>query len=227
VKSFLFNIFGHGYDACCGEDVLHRFRNDPHGFCLHPFSSYEVVHGFDEIVDTCNNIFYKLSNGTRILESSETNDHRLVILTSLQDPVEAMLADVHQACNNSGESESRDDRVVKAACKACSFDQDKEYWMSHPTRTVDDYAELLRQATGTLKEFDHYWVDVVDLNNMFYDIQTALYPRYEEDFYAYFKKKHAPETLGGCELSMHAKMIKALRSSRVFYRKFTQGIIDV
>jgi hypothetical protein len=210
VENLFFSIFGHRYDACCGGDMLDRFRRNTKSFCLYPFSSYEVIRGFDEIVNTCNEKFYK------------QKDHRLVILTSIREPLDLTLSAIHQTCNKRWRK--RDDRV-KAACEACSFEQDEGYWMRHPGRTVDDYSMVLRQAIGTLKEFDHYWVDTVDLSTMFKDLQLGLHPLYEKQFTAYFKTKHNPEKLDRCEFSMHSKMINKLRPSSTFYRNFTRGLV--
>jgi hypothetical protein len=87
--------------------------------------------------------------------------------------------------------------------------------------THNEYSKIRLQGTKTLQDFDHFWVDTVDLNTMVDDLQAALYPRYNQSFVAYFREPHNPEKLDRCEFGMHSKMIKGLQPSVEFYRNFT------
>jgi hypothetical protein len=89
-----------------------------------------------------------------------------------------------------------DNLTKKEACTACPFDQHKDFWMNYPRRCNFEYTQIHQEATDdSLKDFDHYPVDTVDLNTMFKDLQADLHPPYRKQFDEYFNTAHDPENL--------------------------------
>ena len=210
VEFLFFGLTKHRNTACCGNRAKARFYKNPSKHCPHPFQSFEVIEGFDQMVHTCNNDFYKKS----------PHNPKVIVLIPLREPISRTLSRIHQRCNKGWDVK---DDETKAFCTACSFEKHSDYWMKYPSYVNQDYKTIQNQSTQSLQMFDHLYIDTVDLNKMATMLSERLSPvndHYAKVFQEYFNQKHNPEKLTHCSFGINSPMMKALKPAIEIYREF-------
>ena len=211
VEYLFFGLLGHKRIACCSSRMKEKFYENTSNYCPNPFQSFEVIDGFDQMVHQCNNDFYKNS----------PNNTKVILLTSVREPIGRVLSHIHQACNKNWQFKTNE--TTKEVCTACNFETHTEFWMKFPRAANGLYNVIRHQSTQSLQMFDHLYVDMVDLNKMATMLSERLSPlndHYTEVFQKYFNKKHNPEKLDHCSFGLKSPMIKALKPAIETYREF-------
>lgn len=198
--------------GCCQEDMLKRFYDNPRLYCQRKFQSYEVIDGFDGMVHKCQDSFYRF-----------WHNHTVIVLTSMREPTSRTLSRIHHTCNKNWDLRSEE---TKAKCTTCKYEDDPDYWMTYPA-DINKNAETVRNQTmGSLKGFDHYWIDNMDLTPMLKDLFDFLSSRHPLDsdvLESTRERQINTEKLDKCSFGLTSEMVKELTPARTLYKQFLQG----
>ena len=202
--------------ACCLEEMRQRFYNDIPSFCTRIFQSYEVYDGFDAMVQTCQEVYQK--NGT--------GNHKIMVLTTLREPVERSLSQINHFCNK---NLNRRTPELQAACRACNHSSHLEVWNDFPHRANDEYQTVAKEALHS--EQDRYFLDISDMDSMIQQLQEALPEEFlakrKAAFEDFFQSKINPEIIRRCDFVMSSSMMKAYRPSKSLYKSFMLGTLGI
>jgi hypothetical protein len=230
VQAFFWKLLGLPMrDTCCSARMRRRFMNNTRDYCAQAFQSYEVIDGFGTMVKVCDDRYYKKPSRDQMILSNFQDDprqgwqpHRLIVLTTLREPIERLLSKIHQICNKNLKSRSQ---KVLAACQRCDFAQDEDMWMqwAREQGSLEDRV-IVQQTRGPLHKYPHLWLDVSDLNAMIHQLRPRFSQQQQQEVFDwYFSQKHNPEKLNNCRFSMDSSLIKGLNESKAIYKDFLTG----
>ena len=216
--------------SCCGDELMDRFRAHKEEYCMSPFRPFQVgASNVPEIVDACRDVYREIHAGT-----NDARVHYLEVLVSIREPTTRELSKIHQMCNkNFGGREKR----WQEACRRCTFDEDRDFWLSGASTTNQPYEDVLallstpghgRVATPNQTAamdplpamVPTYLIDMSDISPFLSELKQSLN---ELGSRLPIEGNRNKESKAICNFHMPSDLMKALSPALSAYRAIVSG----
>ncbi|KAL9186561.1 hypothetical protein ACHAXT_005799 [Thalassiosira profunda] len=216
--------------SCCSNELMDRFRAHKEEYCMSPFRPFQVgASNVPEIVDACWDVYREIHAGT-----NDTRAHYIEVLISIREPITRELSKIHQLCNKNF---GRRNKSWQEACRRCSFDEDRDFWLRSAVGTnllyEDVLALLLTPGHGRVATANEtaamdplpamvptYLIDMSDISPFLSELKQSLNelgPRLP------IEGNLNKESKAICNFHMPSDLMKALSPALSAYRAIVLG----
>jgi len=188
--------------ACCYDEVMGPFFENPDFYCRLKFSSYEVFGGqMRRVAETCMKLL---------------PDSRAIMLVTYREPIARFVSNINFVCNKLNVSKLNEEML--RFCRRCVYAPDTAVFVH---QMIEEYHNGKYMSIHTITEMDVrnlevLFLDTMDINSFFEKLKLDLQP----DFNLKLQPKNIEKNTA-CDFSVTSAIVRELAPSTMIYRNIT------
>jgi len=184
--------------ACCNDEVMGRFFENPDFYCRLKFSSYEVFGDqFRSVVETCMKLL---------------PDSRAIIFFTYREPIARLISNINHLCNK--QLWKRKEALLRF-CRRCVYAPDTEVFLNHFIEREHNgkYMYIHNLTEMDVRNVEVIFMDTMDINRCFEKLKLDLQPDFNLTLLYNNIEKNTK-----CDFSVTSAIVRELAPSTMIYR---------